>query len=174
MASSMAQQASNVICTSATWKRLSSRGFRRPTFLGAQAQNTNNRLRLGRRRSVVTSANMNDDDYDWDSAWKTFDKQTKAKRKTGQAGPAPRYGRGIPKYESDPVRDQIRRDENLILNAWTSTKFTTNGLIGMILSNHAASFVYCFPPPQLKHRHGAFSIYCASVMLTCHFFKKSR
>ena len=44
--------------------------------------------------------------------------------------PCGSYGKGIPKYESDPVRDQIRRDENLILNAWTSTDFTKNGLIG--------------------------------------------
>eukprot|EP00240_Pyramimonas_obovata_P010480 CAMPEP_0118957290 /NCGR_PEP_ID=MMETSP1169-20130426/62019_1 /TAXON_ID=36882 /ORGANISM="Pyramimonas obovata, Strain CCMP722" /LENGTH=99 /DNA_ID=CAMNT_0006905353 /DNA_START=987 /DNA_END=1286 /DNA_ORIENTATION=- len=93
---------------------------------------------------------MNDDDYDWDSAWKTFDKQTKAKRKTGQAGPAPRYGRGIPKYESDPVRDQIRRDENLILNAWTSTKFTTNGLIGVALL--LFFFVVVIGPPPSDGR----------------------
>eukprot|EP00959_Pyramimonas_sp_CCMP1952_P470026 9495961-Pyramimonas_sp.AAC.1 len=43
-----------------------------------------------RRLGVAVTSDMKDDDYDWDSAWKTFDKQTKAKRKTGQTGPAPR------------------------------------------------------------------------------------
>lgn len=129
MSLSMATHACSTIAPpgALSYKQLSSRGFdlRRPVLRVNRAQKV-----LNRRRAGCVAANGKDDDVDWDSAWKTFDKQTKAKRKTGQAGPAPRFGRGIPKYGNEAY-DQIRKDENFVLNAVTSGKFTTGALIGV-------------------------------------------
>mmetsp|Transcript_39683 Transcript_39683/g.55097 ORF Transcript_39683/g.55097 Transcript_39683/m.55097 type:complete len:149 (+) Transcript_39683:132-578(+) len=116
---------------------------RQQTLLKPRSFSMKPRFGFKLRKQQKCKAANGDDDVDWDNEWKSFDSQTKrSKNANGPSRSPPQFGSG-----RDPAQDQIRSDENFILNAWTGENFTRSGLISV-----AALLIFFIvvigPPPS--------------------------